>query len=86
MKISVECGARSRYDGIKEVLAASRNPVYNFEGMDPHNPIAMIFSADCNDEKKAVAEAERLIRSTSFGKLIAFRVVPAGSIVYYKPR
>ena len=86
MRISVECGARNRYEGLKQILASSSDPKYTFREMDPHNPIAMIFETDSDDEKKVLMEAERLIRSASFGKLIAFRVVPAGAIVYYKPR
>ena len=82
MKISVETGRRSLHKEIVSLLEQSELQA-EFEGNDSMNPISLVFSVNIENEGEAIMKTEQLIRK-QFGKALSFRVVPAGSIVYFK--
>lgn len=84
MMIQVECGSRLRYSDIIQALESCNELHYSYKGQDKSNPIAMLFETDAESEKEVIMKAEKLIKATRYGKIISFRVVPYGSVVYYK--
>lgn len=84
MIFQVECGSRNRYSDIIDALEKNNDYHIVYKGQDKMNPIAMLFECDDQDFDKVSRYAEKLIKATRYGRMISFRIVPQGSVVYYK--
>ena len=84
MILCVQCGAIPKHAEIQEVVESCTDINAKMIGKDPANPISLRFEVDSDDEKKAISIIEKAIKSSRHGRMISFRVVPDGSMVYYK--
>jgi len=84
MKFQVECGARNRYQDIIAALESNEKYTIKYLGQDQSNPIAMVFETSAEDFDSFLPIVEKSIKSTRYGRIISFRCVPYGDIVYYK--
>ncbi|MGN1343851.1 MAG: hypothetical protein ACI4U3_04680 [Traorella sp.] len=84
MVIQIECGSRNRYSDIIQALEEMPENKVTYLGQDKINPIAMLFEVDSDDFDTISRKVEKAIKSTRYGRMISFRVVPQGALVYYK--
>lgn len=84
MIVQVECGSRNRYADIIKAVEEIEDLEIQYNGQDKANPIAMLFETTSEDFDAVSRKVEKAIKSTRFGRMISFRVVPQGAFVYYK--
>ncbi len=83
MKVTVECGIKSKHESMKEALVNSGKYIYL--GSDPKSMQAsMMFEADSSLNKDdAIKVAKALIKNTKDCGMILFRVILSDDRFYF---
>jgi|GEM_PF-5140498 len=84
IQLDVQCGARIYHQELVDSVTACKEISIIYRGVDPVNPITLKFQADCDDSDSAISYMEKAIKSSRHGRMISFRIIPEGSVVYYK--
>ena len=84
MKINVEGIAPFAKDQIIEIVTHISGHSFNYLEKEEKVITTLVFETDEEDVDRSLECVKKAIKSSEIGKMIAFRVVPSGSVFYFK--
>lgn len=81
MKMNVEGIAPFAKDRVIAIVEGIQTPAFRYLPNEKVNFSTLVFETDSEEAEAAKAAVKKAIKSSELGKLIVFRVVPAGKVI-----